>query len=244
LTGLVPYNNATDSANDIDITAGECRSSDNTADMVLAAGLTKRIDAAWAAGTNQGGLDTGTVGNGTYHLFLIKNVSSGVVDALFSLSLTAPTMPGGYTVKRRILTFKRDAANFGGNWQFRYLPGDYFQAAAPITDLTAGPTVSSQTFTMSLISLPVGFKILCHLNVRAIFTFAGQLMTISDLDTVSGIGILGGTLWGQVASINTTTEINIWSNASAQHRHQTGAGGGNTTWYVVMLGFYDPRGKS
>jgi hypothetical protein len=242
LAGLVVSNNATDVVNDIDIAVGECRSDDNTANMVLATPLTKRIDAAWVAGTNQGGLDTGTVADiVTYHFFLIKNPTTGVVDALFSQSLTSPTMPSGYTLKRRLLSIKRDVANLGGLWQFRQLPGDYFQTVNTITDLSAGPAVSSSTFTMYLTSLPVGFKILCHLNVRAIFTVAGQCVTITDLDTT---GTNGGAIWSQVANLNITTEMIIWSNNSASHRHQTGGGGGNVNWFAIMLGFYDPRGKS
>ena len=32
-----------------------------------------------------------------YHVWLIKRADTGVVDALFSLSATAPTMPANYT---------------------------------------------------------------------------------------------------------------------------------------------------
>src|SRR5262245_55992518 len=62
LWGLTLSNNAGDAVNDIDIAAGEASADDGSAVMALAAALTKRSDAAWAVGTNQGGLDTGAIG--------------------------------------------------------------------------------------------------------------------------------------------------------------------------------------
>jgi hypothetical protein len=58
-------------------------------------------------GTAAGALDTGAIANSTwYHVWLIERVDTGVVDVLFSLSATAPTMPANYTRKRRIGSMK------------------------------------------------------------------------------------------------------------------------------------------
>lgn len=112
ICGLITSNNVTDSDHDIDIDTGECRSADNSVDMVLGSVLTKRIDAAWAAGTNAGGMDTGTVAASSfYYKWLIKNPTTGVVDAIFSLSGTAPTMPAGFTKKRLIGGVATDASS-------------------------------------------------------------------------------------------------------------------------------------
>lgn len=101
--GLTLTNNSSDVANDIDISAGEAASTEtNPVLMVLSTTITKRLDAAWAVGSGNGGLDTGTVGNSTYYIWLIQRLDTGVVDALFSLSSTAPTMPANYTAKRVI----------------------------------------------------------------------------------------------------------------------------------------------
>lgn len=56
LAGLALANNASDPTNDIDIAVGEARDSTNAADITLASALVKRLDAAWAVGTNQGGM--------------------------------------------------------------------------------------------------------------------------------------------------------------------------------------------
>ncbi len=101
--GLTLSNSASDTVNDIDIAGGECASDASISVVIeLASSLTKRLDAAWAVGTGNGGLDTGSIGNNTYHVWLIQRSDNGVVDALFSLSATAPTMPANYDRKRRI----------------------------------------------------------------------------------------------------------------------------------------------
>jgi len=109
LYGLA-LSNGTDTTNDIAIAAGECVDSAGAELMQLAAALTKRLDAAWEPGTNGGGLDTGAIANTTYHVWVIKRTDTGVVDALFSLSATAPTMPANYTKKRRIGAIIRSGA--------------------------------------------------------------------------------------------------------------------------------------
>lgn len=106
-SGLYISNNATDATNDIDISAGVASDSGNAYLMVLSSTLVKRLDAAWAVGTNQGGLDTGSIANTTYYVWLIRRPDTGVVDALFSTSSTSPTMPTNYTQKRLIGTFVR-----------------------------------------------------------------------------------------------------------------------------------------
>jgi hypothetical protein len=56
LSGLATSSNATDGNNDIDITSGFARSEDNSRDIVLSAGLTKKLDEVWAQGTNAGAI--------------------------------------------------------------------------------------------------------------------------------------------------------------------------------------------
>jgi len=61
LHGLTLSNDGTDPTNDLDIAAGNCRDDTDAQNMVLDSALVKKIDAAWAVGTNDGMLDTGTV---------------------------------------------------------------------------------------------------------------------------------------------------------------------------------------
>jgi hypothetical protein len=60
--GLILSNNVTDATNDIDIAAGVATAYDGTywRPFELTSAITKRLDAAWAVGTGNGGLDTGS----------------------------------------------------------------------------------------------------------------------------------------------------------------------------------------
>lgn len=78
--------NGTDATNDINVSVGQARDSTDIDNLVLSALITKQLDAAWAVGTNAGGLDQGTIANATYHVHLIKRVDTGVVDSIYSLS--------------------------------------------------------------------------------------------------------------------------------------------------------------
>jgi hypothetical protein len=110
IDGLI-CSNAADTEYDITIAAGQARDSTNVMPLILSSAITKRIDAAWAAGTGGGGMDTGSVANSTvYYIWLIRKDSDGTIDALFSLSKTAPTMPSGYTYKRRIMSLITDSS--------------------------------------------------------------------------------------------------------------------------------------
>jgi len=71
LVGLSLALNGTDPSNDIDIGSGVCRDGADTVDMILSSTLVKQLDAAWAVGTNQGGLDTGAkAANTSYYVWV------------------------------------------------------------------------------------------------------------------------------------------------------------------------------
>jgi len=107
------YDNGTDATNDININIGGAMDASNIYWMDLTTALGKQSDVTWAVGGTTGsplgGLDTGAAGNSDYYIWLIARSDTGVVDALFSLSSTAPSMPTNYDVKRLIGWFKRVA---------------------------------------------------------------------------------------------------------------------------------------
>jgi hypothetical protein len=90
----------------------------NTGLMALASSLTKTT-ALWVAGTNKGGLDTGTIAANTwYHIFAIANSNFTSIDVLFSLSPSAPALPAGYTFNRRIGSLRTNgSSSFTKYWQ-------------------------------------------------------------------------------------------------------------------------------
>jgi hypothetical protein len=145
--------NAADADHDITLTKGRRRDSTNTVNLLLASPITKRIDAAWSAGTGNGGIDTGSVATGTYYLYLISGddgVSS--VDALFSASSTAPTMPATYTKFRMVAAMRTNtSANIlpgtwsEGNQRFLFATRiiDRARAAAAGTGSSYSVTISA-----------------------------------------------------------------------------------------------------
>ncbi len=96
-------NDSGDLDHDILFNAGNFDFDDGSGQAVLSSNLIKQIDAAWVAGNNQGGLDTGTVAINTwYYCYTISNDDGSIVDCLFSASPTSPTLPAGYTKKKRV----------------------------------------------------------------------------------------------------------------------------------------------
>jgi hypothetical protein len=134
IAGLITSNNVGDAVNDLDIAIGVARDSTDVDNMRLTAAITKQIDAVWAVGTNQGGLDTGSVAASTmYAVWLIKRSDTGVVDVLFSTSFTAPTMPTNYDRKRLIGAIRTTAGS--GITAFTQV-GDYFRYLAIAGDIS------------------------------------------------------------------------------------------------------------
>jgi hypothetical protein len=77
IRGLTLSNNGSDATNDIDVAAGNTAADTDGGPLILPAVITKRLDAAWAVGTNQGELDTGAIANTTYHVWLIRRPDIG-----------------------------------------------------------------------------------------------------------------------------------------------------------------------
>lgn len=150
LAGFVLSNNSGDPANDIDIAAGECRDATDAADMVLAGALTKRLDAAWTVGTNQGGLDTGSIADAVYAVWLIKRPDTGVVDALFSTSFSSPTMPASYDHKRLIGAIARVSGSIKAFTQY----GEFFRYTTEIQDASGSSAASADTWNTVTCSVP------------------------------------------------------------------------------------------
>ena len=112
--------NGTDADHDLNFGAFNAQADDGSLVFSVSA-LTKQIDATWAAGNDQGGLDTGTVANSIpYYIFAIYNPSTLVSDILFSASKTSPTLPSGFTKKEyKGACFTDASANIRqGTWAY------------------------------------------------------------------------------------------------------------------------------
>ncbi len=242
--GLTLSNNTTDPTNDIDIATGKCRDITDAADMILASALTKRLDAAWAVGTNQGGLDTGSIANATYHVWLIKRSDTGVVDVLFSTSASAPTMPANYDYKRRIGSIIRASAAIVGFVQ----DGDNFLRKVQIRS----SNVSNQATTASTITLdvPTGIRVEALLIIAMYDdTSTAQVnWLVTDLsmdDTAPSSTVLSMYTYPVTSGspAYSFAGFSVFTNTSGQVRSRVGTQLADLFLNMHVRGWRDTRGK-
>lgn len=111
----------TDVDHDILVASGQCANNGNTDYETLSAGITKQIDATFAAGDDAGGMFTGSVANDTnYYFCIIKKDSDSTIDAGFDTSSSGANTPSGYTFIRAIGVVRTDgSANIKGITEYR-----------------------------------------------------------------------------------------------------------------------------
>ena len=226
------YDNGTDALNDLNINVGGAMDATGAYWMTLATALGKQSDVAWAVGGTPGapagGLDTGVVGNSDYYVWLIARSDTGVVDALFSLSSTAPTMPENYDFKRLIGWFKRQA---GGVLAFTTYEteggGIEFLWPFPATDINLLNTLTTSRRT-DAVRVPLNFSVTAILNagiadvgaaIAYIYcpdqadlspsTTAGPMYTIASNAGADGGGLLRvrTSATGTIAARSTTATV-------------------------------------
>lgn len=238
LTGCTIANNASDSTNDIDFGAGIATDSTN-AFYLIAAALTKRLDATWAVGTNQGGLFSGSIANAVYHCFIIMRPDTGVVDAGFSTSVTASDRPAAYTYFRRIGTVIRRSAALVGFTQ----NGNTFILNTPINSIDAtNPGTSAVTAT--LINVPTGIQVMAILMQGANYNASTQTwhvlvssLSSSDVAPTYLINTITVDDNSQVSSI-----VSVLTDTSGRVRYRLDFSSANEEFYLTTLGWTDNRG--
>ncbi len=142
----------TDTAHDLNITAGSVKSDDFADNMVLGTEITKQADATWAQGDDAGGYESGgsIPASGIFYIWLIKKATTGDVDVLFSDSATSPTMPSGWGVKRYIGAALTDSSNniVSAAWK-----GEYYYPLVLVTEVD-DTTLTTSTYETATINAP------------------------------------------------------------------------------------------
>lgn len=236
-------NNVSDANNDIDFSAGNFIFSDYSGQASLSA-LTKRLDASWSAGTNQGGLFTGSKANSTwYHCFAIYNPTSGVVDCGFDTSITAANIPSGYTKYKRIGSIR---TNGSGNIIKFFQIGKKFIWDILIEDLSAVANTSSAS--LRTITTPLGVKVYALIYV---YFEEGNgsgsnygLVTDPDQTDSTPTGATDGSGLNNLYGFNNGSfrypsayEMEVCTNQSSQIRTRSSKSTGNIS--VKTLGWVD-----
>jgi hypothetical protein len=257
ISGLLPANDPVNYNTHLVIAPGVARDSAqgarvNVKNIVLSTGMTKRLDMAWTAGSGNGGLDTGTVAAAAdYHIFVIRNPSTGAVDVLFGASPTNPVMPSGYTQKRRIgsvLTGSGGAINQGtwyANGDFQFKTPFAYQATAADPSGT-GAAVSSVS-TLVTLRMPKGIKVKADILYNFFNnTAATGWLGIYDPDVrvppanlaadstlpFAAVVLRSGQPWG--------VRHRCWTNRAGQV-YVNDSGGGDGLVLCYHNGWFDPR---
>jgi hypothetical protein len=129
---LAINNNAGNPDNSWDISADEVVMVDTSGRGVRATSVAVTI-AMLSNGAN--GLDTGSMGNAWYNLFVISNGTT--TAGLASLSATAPTMPSGYSFKKRVGAIYATANNAQRRIRIRGRSAQYLTSAVALPSLAS-----------------------------------------------------------------------------------------------------------
>ncbi|MBY3500193.1 hypothetical protein [Rhizobium laguerreae] len=175
--GGILSNNGSSPNTHVDIAAASVRSGSSFASN--ASTFTKRLDAAWAAGTGNGGLDTGTKAtNTTYRVWPLRKTADGSADFAFSTSTTAGgvTVPSGYTVVApNGIDIGMIVTDSGGNIIRFIQDGNYFRwnVSSLPNDLS---TTATRAISLLTCTLPTGRRVLGLFQ-----TFIGTNATGTDV---------------------------------------------------------------
>ena len=231
LPNQITISNGTDADHDINFTAGNFNFDDGLGQAVATA-LTKQIDAAWVAGDNAGGLDTGSVAADTfYHCYVIHNPTTGVSDAIFTATYNSPTLPSGYTKKAYRGAILTDGS---GNIRKFIRKGNVFTFDAPITNYT--PTPTTGVFASYTMTVPRKPNIIGWLEAESSYTGTGVVSLNSKWrpagSTSGGVIHNGGAVSGYTGKRSDFYAI-MDSNGAYEHAWDFTAPNGGFTLLVV-----------
>jgi hypothetical protein len=222
------------------VAAGMAVDSSNAAAMTLANAITKTT-AAWAVGSGNGALDTGTIGAASwYHVFLIRRPDTGVVDVVISATTTpanGPTvMPANYTQFRRIGSMLTAASQ----WVAFSQRGDEFLWVTGVQDANA-VAIGASTVTATL-TVPTSVVVgaLMRVGILNASTVPASFL-ITSLDEGTPV-LIQNSVVAQVANMIGYAAIPaVRTNTLAQVRASSNRAG--NTYYIVTYGWIDRRGR-
>jgi hypothetical protein len=232
LAGLGLSNNTGSPNTKIDVAAGVCSDATNTQMMALSAGT---IDGA-TVGAN--GLDAGSLANNTwYHVFAIGK-ADGTTALLASTSVGSPAMPSGYTLKRRIGSFR-----VNGSAQILAFTqnGDEFLWSTPVLDMNA--TAPPTTAALLTLTVPTGVKVDAVLGGIALGQSGNNSVLFSPPDAADVAPSATGT-----CSFNCNSNawavwrLSLRTNTSAQIRQRSNSTA-SLQVYGSTFGWIDRRGR-
>ena len=247
LAGLRLSNNGTDGDHDIDIGVGTCRDAVNGVNISLSSTLTKRIDASWAAGTNQGGLSSSLTlsASTTYHVHAI--VVGGSADVGFDTSVSAANLVTDHsaTAYRRIGSIRTDSSS---NILAFTQNGDIFTLAALIQDLNANNPGTSAVTTA--LSVPTGIVVEAMLHGNLFDDSSSGVATalVTSLlqnDVAAGQNTGAQFVMADSGAVDNfaSASLRVLTNTARQIRYRLSASDADITFRLYLEGWIDRRGR-
>ena len=193
--------------------------------MIAGTAITKSINAAWAAGTGNGGRGTGVAltANGWYHVFAGQQ-AAGAYDAWFDTSPIGANKPAAFTTFRRLGSVQLDASSNLVPW---IQQGDLFLWGTERGDLT---WTGSGTYALHV---PPGVQVMWQGSVHTSGTNLSIYLTTPGVTHYGWAGHASGSSTGAsfVSMLTDTAQSLIFTFY--------GAG----TVYAETRGWIDRRGK-
>lgn len=249
IDGLILSNNGTDSDHDIDIAVGQAMDSTNAALIELDSILTKRIDASWTAGTNQGGFPTGlTLSADTwYHLLAIRDRLAGTIDAGFDTSLTATNLLAdatAYTEYRRVGSVLTDGTS--NILPFFQIGDDFLWDAPPLDVNVNNPGI---TAVLRTLSSPPGVRVRVFLNAllgSSGPTNASLYLSSPDVSDQQASNTVSPLATIPIDAVNTGqngAQATVFTDTSSQIRTRLVGSDAGVNLRLATLGWVDLRGR-
>ncbi len=185
-------------------------------------------------------LDAGSLGATTWYYTFAIGKTTGETAFLASLSATAPTMPSGYTLKRRIGSFKTD----GSSHILAYAQtGDLFQWGTMTKDVNTALGASGN-YTLNVPALAVMWQ---GIGTLIGGTAAGSvgvcLFTVGQTSEASTFSMLANNP-SNIISADQGGHFSILTNASQQIAFTgTFSGGATAAITLTTTGWIDRRGR-
>ncbi|MEM1289586.1 MAG: hypothetical protein AAGH60_14635 [Pseudomonadota bacterium] len=226
-----PMSSAATATTDVTIGPGASRTPGDLGNMTAGGTNTKDVSAAFADGSGNGGMMSGTAPtNGTLHVHLI-NQSDDSKDYGFSETAESPTLPAGYDASRRVGCVLTDGSALVRPFVQH---GDQFRLVSPITQTETLSDTSEATVTLAV---PLGVVTELILNIE----FEPDSATASTL-YVYGPDVNESAPTIQSPSGNhASTEIRLLTNTSGQIKMRTDNAG--SVVKITPLGWIDQRGR-
>jgi hypothetical protein len=208
-------------------------------DVLTLASLISKTTSAWAVGSTNGGLDTGTIAANTwYHVFLIKRPDAGVVDVLVSLSATAPTLPTSYTLFRRIGAMRTNASS---QWTPFSQNGDEFLWLTPLNDVNTNALgTAASLFTLTV---PTGLNVNALISGLIFKSAAGAFVLISSPNAADVAPVSNSIFTTSQTQTNNYGPFieNVRTNFAGQIRARSDSA--SVSLFITTKGYIDRRGR-